>query len=499
MSIELPGWVVDAFNLIGLPWPGIDEDQLRAWAGDLRAYAAEITALACSSRSAVAALPFSGDSSFGKTLAAQWGHHALVSDLRGLMEVFAGALDIAAEAVEAQKIAVVGAAVVLAGEVIATQGEALVTFGLAEAEVPAEVAIARLAVKAALQELEGQLLGMLINKAAAEISTQVSGTIGKLISGGGRVVAEAVTLKVDYDAMQALSTALSGQAGQVEQASSASWRKAASGELDEGGPGGGWREVALAVEQAVLRVLEQLFVDLGRALWTIIKDTVDFLKKAITALRHTDDTLAAEANRAGGDAAASLVDGIRGVHHDPVPAEDGAAGQGGAGEPPTGGSLQSGSGESFDPALQKGALRPEFSPGVFDPKGVFTSEERAVADRLAQEGWRVDAREADHTVLYRKNPDAMVRKSPDDPGSITEFKTLKGPGNNALKRNINAASDQAGPDEGVVIDGRWVGTTQSDAEQAFKRALGQPGGIVARHVHVILGDGTIIEFEKERP
>jgi hypothetical protein len=497
MSIELPGWAVDAFNLIGLPWPGIDEDQLRAWASDLRAYAAEITALAGSSRSMVAALPFSGDSSFGKTLAAQWGHRAVGSELRGPMEVFAGALDIAADAVEAQKIAVIGAAVVLAGELIATQGEALFTFGLAEAEVPAEVAIARLAVKAALQELEGQLLGMLIGKAAAEISTRVGGTIGKLISGGGQVVAETVTLTVDYDAMQTLSTALSGKAGRVEQASSASWRKAASGKLDEGGPGGGWREVALAVEQAVLQVLEQLFVDLARAVWTIINDTVDFLKRAIAALRHTDDTFAAEASRMGRDASASLMAGTSGVHQDAVPGEDGSAGQGGAGEPPTGRPLQSGYGDSFDPAFQKGELGPEFSAGVFDPKGVFTSEERTIAHRLAQEGWRVDAREADHTVLYRKNPDAMVRKSPDDPGSITEFKTLKGPGNNALKRNINAASDQSGPDESVVIDGRGVGTTHSDAEQAFKRALRQPGGIVARHVHVILGDGGIIEFERE--
>jgi hypothetical protein len=299
VSIELPGWVADAFNLIGLPWPGIDEDQLRAWAGGLRAYAAEITALSGSSRSAVAALAASDDSSFARTLAAQWEHHhALISDLRGPMEVFAGALDVAAAAVEAQKVVVIGAAVVLAGEVIATQGEALVTFGLAEAEVPAEVAIARLAVKAALQELEGQLLGLLINKAAGEISALVGGTVGKLISGGGQVAAEAVTLTADYQAMRTLSGALSGHAGRVEQASAVSWRKAGSGSLEEGGPGGGWREVARAVEQTVLQVLKQLFVDLGHALWRIITDTIAFLKKAIAALRHTDDTLAADARRA---------------------------------------------------------------------------------------------------------------------------------------------------------------------------------------------------------
>jgi hypothetical protein len=84
------------------------------------------------------------------------------------MEGLAVALDVAAGSVVTAKLAVIGEAVALTAEVAATQGEALVTYGFAEAEVPAEVDIARLAVKAALQELEGQLFGMLIGKAAAE-------------------------------------------------------------------------------------------------------------------------------------------------------------------------------------------------------------------------------------------------------------------------------------------------------------------------------------------
>ncbi len=140
MSLELPGWVADAFNLIGLPWPGIDEDQLRGWATDVRAYSAEITDLASRSRSAVAAVAAHDESAFTRTLTSKWDHHhSVITGLCGPLEVFALALDVAADAVVAQKIVVIGAAVALAGEVIATQGEALLTFGLAEAEVPAEV------------------------------------------------------------------------------------------------------------------------------------------------------------------------------------------------------------------------------------------------------------------------------------------------------------------------------------------------------------------------
>jgi hypothetical protein len=298
VSLELPGWVADAFNLIGLPWPGIDEDQLRGWASDLREYATEIASLSSRSRSAVAAAAAHDESAFGSTLASKWDHyHGVISGLRSPLEVFAGALDVAADAVVAQKIVVIGATVALAGEVIATQGEALLTFGLAEAEVPAEVAATQLIVRAALQELEGQLLGVLINKGAAAVSDVLGGAIGRLVTGGGQVAAEAVALQADYSALQTLSSALTGRRAQVEQASSVSWRRSTSRQLDTGGPGGGWREVARAVEEAVLRVLATAFKDLGRTIATIVQDTASFLRKAITDLRHTDTELAAQAER----------------------------------------------------------------------------------------------------------------------------------------------------------------------------------------------------------
>lgn len=296
VSLELPGLAADAFGMIGLPWPGIDEDQLRGWADDLRGYAVEIVSLSGRSKTAVEALAVRDESISGRALAREWErYHKVISDLRGPLEVFARALDVSADAVVAQKAVVIGAAVALAGELIATQGEALATFGLAEAEVPVEVAAARLVVRAALQELEGQLLGTLISKAAAEISAVLGGAVGRLAAGGGQVAAETVALKADYGAMQTLASALGGHAAQVSQASSMSWRRTAGRQLETGGPGGGWQEVARAVEQAALHVLAQVFERLGRVIWTIIKDTAEFLRKAITAFRHTDTELAAKA------------------------------------------------------------------------------------------------------------------------------------------------------------------------------------------------------------
>ncbi|CCB75732.1 MULTISPECIES: WXG100-like domain-containing protein [Streptomycetaceae] len=213
MSIELPGWVVDAFYFVGLPWPGVDEDELRGWAKDLRAFADEITQISRLSHDAVQELSGSSESAFVRTMARRWdGHHAQITAMREPMHVFAAALEDAAVAVEVQKGVVIGAAVTLATAVIATQGEALVTFGLAEGEVPLEVAVAKTAIKFALQELEAKLLGMLVDKSAEEVSDHVGRSVAKLLTGGVGVAMEGYALKVDTQGLRRTAATVRTQA-----------------------------------------------------------------------------------------------------------------------------------------------------------------------------------------------------------------------------------------------------------------------------------------------
>jgi len=156
-----------------------------------------------------------------------------------------------------------------------------------------------------------------------------------------------------------------------------------------------------------------------------------------------------------------------------------------------------------DPAFEVGALGDRYAAGVFDPHGSLQDHEVRTARRLEQEGWRVDGRPEDHTVQHKKNPEAMLRKHPDDPGAVTEFKRLDPPApgqqlsGNAVKRNINDASGQVPDDGEIVIDGSEGGLTEEVAERAFRRALGQPGKTVARKVHFHLGDGRIVTYTKE--
>lgn len=151
----------------------------------------------------------------------------------------------------------------------------------------------------------------------------------------------------------------------------------------------------------------------------------------------------------------------------------------------------------FDPAFDPRPLGLDFAPGRYDPLGSFKPKERLIADRLAEEGWRIDARPENHTRHKRSNPDVMVRKAADDAGVIIEFKTQDSGSSNAVKRSMLRASGQAGARGEVVIDGRPVGLTEEVAWRSFRRACGQPGKAVAAVVHVILGDGRLVTFTKE--
>ncbi|WP_243420915.1 WXG100 family type VII secretion target [Micromonospora globispora] len=164
---------------------------------------------------------------------------------------------------------------------------------------------------------------------------------------------------------------------------------------------------------------------------------------------------------------------------------------------PNGSSKHQGRDPDFDPGSQRAPLGDEFSPGVVDPKGLFEDKERAIADRLAEEGEMVHPRERIDSVENLKNPDSMIRRRPDDPGTVTEFKTLEGDSSTSVRRNILTAGRQVAQEGGgeLVMDGRAVGLNEEDARRGYARAVGQHrqhGSPLPDRVRVILGDNRII-------
>ncbi|MEU4192509.1 hypothetical protein AB0E69_11445 [Kribbella sp. NPDC026611] len=151
-------------------------------------------------------------------------------------------------------------------------------------------------------------------------------------------------------------------------------------------------------------------------------------------------------------------------------------------------------GADLDLAFDLRPLEVGFAPSVHDPDRSFKPHERVIADRLAEEGWRVDARKPDHSS-GAKNPDATVRKGAGERGVIVEFKTPTKNSTSTIRRNICDASEQASE---VVIDGRGVDLAEDDAWRAYRRAAGQPGKTIAEVVHILLGDGRLVSYRKER-
>ena len=150
---------------------------------------------------------------------------------------------------------------------------------------------------------------------------------------------------------------------------------------------------------------------------------------------------------------------------------------------------------------QAGALGTAFTRGVHDPDDLFIPKERAIAERLAEAGASVHPRRADHTRHGYTNPDAIVCWSPDDPGTITELKTLA-PGDEAtdktVQNNVRAAARQLRRHGGgdVVIDARGTSLGLAQVRRGFRRAAGEwtaRGVQGPRRVFVILPSGELVE------
>lgn len=151
-----------------------------------------------------------------------------------------------------------------------------------------------------------------------------------------------------------------------------------------------------------------------------------------------------------------------------------------------------------DPGLQRGALGGAYRAGVHDPHELFEPKERAIADWLATgDRSAVHPRPRDDTTHGKKNPDAMVRTSPTDLGTVTEFKTLDQHSSTAVKNNIKDAARQLRQHGNghTVIDGRRIGLTAETARHGYARAHGEHtkwNKPMPDRVTFILGDGSAL-------
>lgn len=97
------------------------------------------------------------------------------------------------------------------------------------------------------------------------------------------------------------------------------------------------------------------------------------------------------------------------------------------------------------------------------------------------------------------NPDAIIRRGPNDAGTYAEFKAPTEPTSTAVKRSITDARRQLDPWGGgeVFLDGRAVGLSREVAEAGLRRTIGQAvsqGQRLPDSIRIVLGDGSQITY-----
>jgi hypothetical protein len=179
---DLPLPVVNFLNVIGVPWPYIDEDVVSEFASLTRAFATAVETTHQDARRAVEGIAAAHQASSTDAMASGWSAMSSrhVYQLIDAAHVLADALDAAAAYIVGQKVVAAGVLVGMAAAFVADQAAAVATAGVAEAAVPVIIAGARVVVKSLVMDLEQYLIARVVEAAAKPLFAQVEAAMSGL-------------------------------------------------------------------------------------------------------------------------------------------------------------------------------------------------------------------------------------------------------------------------------------------------------------------------------
>jgi uncharacterized protein YukE len=226
VGIELPGEVVWFLQLIGVNWPNVDEDQVRAFAGHVRDFANNVDGTHQQASSTIQQMGAAYSGSSYEQLVETWARMSN-DHMQGLVSachVVADALDMAADAIEAAKVAAVAELVALAASFVADQAAAVATLGAAEAAEALIVEAGKKLINALIQQLEQLIIGEVITAAVEPLEQTVGRALDGLVfkglqsalgvpSGGGGAVG--ASFSIIPDQLLGHANALQGHADTV--------------------------------------------------------------------------------------------------------------------------------------------------------------------------------------------------------------------------------------------------------------------------------------------
>jgi len=190
---DLPGPVVNFLNVIGVPWPYINEDTVSQFATLTRQFGQAVQTTHQDATQAVAGIAQAHRGSSTQQMHSGWANMSdqHVRELVTGCGILADALDVAAGYIVVQKGEAVATLIGLAATFVADQAAAVATFGIAEAAVPLIIEAGERLVKSLVMDLQQEIIGKVIEAAAKPLFAKVEAAMAGLDwsksggSGGG--------------------------------------------------------------------------------------------------------------------------------------------------------------------------------------------------------------------------------------------------------------------------------------------------------------------------
>lgn len=179
---DLPGPVVTFLNVLGIPWPYVNEDSISEFSSLVRRFGQAVETTHQEGSRHVAGFAAAYKSASTEKMADGWQKmtDAHVNDILEGCTVLADALEVAAGYVVAQKAAALAELVGMAASFLAAQAAAVETLGLSETAVPLIIKGAEKLMESLIQDLEQYLLSKVVEAGAKPLMAKVEKALSGL-------------------------------------------------------------------------------------------------------------------------------------------------------------------------------------------------------------------------------------------------------------------------------------------------------------------------------
>lgn len=179
---DLPGPVVNLLNVIGVPWPYVNEDTVTQFASLAREFGQAVRTTHQDATQAVTGIAQAHQGTSTAAMHSGWTQMSSehVDELVTACGVLADALDVAAGYIVVQKLEALATLIGMAIAFIADQAAAVATFGLAETAVPLIIEGAERLMKSLIMDLQQYVIGKVIETAAKPLFAKVESAMAGL-------------------------------------------------------------------------------------------------------------------------------------------------------------------------------------------------------------------------------------------------------------------------------------------------------------------------------